>query len=463
MLFLTGLLLLLQLKFINCQNASFGSEFFIGITKNGYVIIPTPDALDLHITTPSIGITTFYVESINGILYNGTVASNISTTVNLNFSYIVTDSTYSNRNKGVRVYTENGGLISVLVVTNIILGSTNDHIAYPYQELNAQEYVYYTVSTETLSTSSLTLLVGTADHTTVTITPSQDIVIPEDVQNFTSPDVTLQAGSSRTITLNRLQTFMFEVKDIDLTGSKIVSNKPLTVVSGHECSYVPSDKQSCDAISVQVPPTATWGTKFLLTPHGGRTGGQYYKMVAAESNTTITHNCNNGIPVSNLLVTEGASLAFFTPSGTYCYAESDKPIFTAIFGTGGSLNGGVGDPVMSLVPSLDSYVYNDILFYIPSYSGFYSYWMNIMSTEPDPVVLMNKQTLYVNWTIINDTNGVPAGYAVQISLSSAVGVDHHISSNASITTLVYGWGNNRGFSYTAAGVKQITSELNVSG
>ena len=85
-----------------------------------------------------------------------------------------------------------------------------------------------------------------------------------------------------------------------------------------------------------------------------------------------------------------------------------------------------------------------------------------MSTKPDPVVLMNEQTLHVNWTTINDTNGVPAGYAVQISLS-AVGVDHHISSNASITALVYGWGNNRGFSYTAAGVKQITSELNISG
>ena len=443
MFFLT-VLLLLHLKLTNGQN---GSEFFIGITKNAYSLIPTPDALDLHITTPSTDIITFYVEDTSGILYNGMVAPDNSTTVNLDLNYIVTDSTYSNRNKGIHVYTENGGLISVLVVTNIIAGSTDDHIAYPYQELNVQQYVYYTVSTGTYSTSSLTLLVGTADDTTVTITPSQDIIIPEDIQNFTSPNIILQAGSSRTITLNCLQTFMFEAEHVDLTGSKIVSDKPLTVVSGHECSYIPHDSPACDAISVQVPPTALWGYKFLLTPHGGRTGGQYYKMVAAESNTTITLNCNGGTSF-NVLVGEGGSLSFSTSSGTYCYAESDKPVFTVIFGTGGSLNGGIGDPVMSLVPPIESYTHSDILFYIPSYSGFFSHWINIMSTEPDAEVLMNEEELSLSWTTINDTNGVPAGYAAQMYMSlSEVGVDHYISSDAPITTLVYGWGNHRGFSY----------------
>ena len=146
-------------------------SFFIGITKNGYSLIPAPDALDLHITTPSTDIISFYVEDTSGILYNGTVAPDNSTTINLDFSYIVTDSTYSNRNKGIHVYTDNGGLISVLVVTNIILGSTNVHVAYPHQELNVQQYVYYTISTKSILsyTSSLTLLVGTADDTTVII------------------------------------------------------------------------------------------------------------------------------------------------------------------------------------------------------------------------------------------------------------------------------------------------------
>ena len=448
-----GFLIFLQLKLISSQDDSHGSVFFIGIGPNLIV-----NSLDLHIATTSTDAVTFHVEGASGVIHTGAVALDSSTTVNLDLSYQVTNSTYSNRNKGIRVYTENGGLISVLVV-NFEPTTVSDHVAYPYQELNVQQYVYYTMATDTLISSvpSYTLLVGTANDTTVIITPSQNIIIPADIQDPLSSTFTLLAGNAHVITLHRLQTFVFEANNVDLTGSKITSDKPLTVVSGHECSNVPANVTYCQATSVQVPPTATWGTKFLLTPHGGRTGGQYYKMVAAEADTTITHNCNNGVPVSNALSNEGAAFTFPTPSGTYCYAESDKPVFTVILGTGGSLSGNVGDPVMSLVPSIDSYTHSDILFYIPSYTGFYSHWINILSTEPDAEVLMNEEELSLSWTTINDTNEVPAGYAAQMSLSE-VGVDHYISSDAPITTLVYGWGDHRGFSYTA-GVNFMVNQI----
>ena len=429
--------------------SDYGSDFIIGINKNLYSIA---NSLDLHISTASNEIITFHVGDINGLFYTGTVTLNSSTTVNLDVSYMVTDSTYSNRNKGIRVYTEDGGLISVQVVN---YGSTFDtvssYVAYLYEKLYVMQYVYYTVSTTSLFgfTSSLTLLVGTADNTTITITPSHDITIPEDIQNSNSPNLILEAGNSHTITLHYLQTFMFGAANtIDLTGSKIVSDKPLTVVSGHECSNVPANVHYCDATSVQVPPTATWGTKFLLTPHGGRTRGQYYKIVAAESNTVITYNCNNSATVSNVLVDEGAALTFSTPSDIYCYAESNKPVLTVILGTGGEA---VGAPVMSMVPSMNSYVYSDILFHIPSYSEFYSHWINIMSTASNPQVLMNGEVLSLSWITINDNNGAPTGYAAQISLSE-VGEDNIISSDPPITALVYGWGDYSGFSYTA-GVK----------
>ena len=443
------------LMLANCQDDSHGTEFFFAISKNAYDEIPNPDSLDLHITTTSTTAITFHVEDMNSVFYTGTVTLDSPITVNLDFGYMVLDSTYNNRNKGIHVYTDNGGLISVLVV-NYVTYVVDDIVAYPYQELNVQQYVYYTMSTETIDDimHSLTLLVGTVDDITVIITPSQDIVMPEDIQNSSSSDFVLVSGSSYIITLHRLQTFMFEADNVDLTGSKIVSDKPLTVISGHECSNVPRTSSACEATSVQVPPTATWGTKFLLTPHGGRSGGQYYKMVAAEADTNITDNCNHGVPVTNVLTGEGSALEFSTPSGTYCYAESNKPVFTVILGTGGSLSGGLGDPVIAMVPPIDTYVANtDILFYIPSYSGFYSHWINIMSTAPSPEILMNGQVLSLSWNTINDTNGVPAGYAAQMSLSE-VGVDHYISSDAPITTLVYGWGNHRGFSY-AIGVEQV--------
>ena len=217
------------LMLANCQDDSHGAEFFFAISKNAYDEIPNPDSLDLHITTTSTTAITFHVEDMNSVFYTGTVMLNSPVTVNLDFGYMVLDSTYSNRNKGIHVYTDNGGLISVLVV-NYITYVVSDTVAYPYQELNVQQYVYYTMSTETIDDimHSLTLLVGTADNTTIILTPSQDIVMPKDIQNSNSPNFVLVSGNSYMITLHHLQTFVFEADNVDLTG--------VSVLNGHSTS-----------------------------------------------------------------------------------------------------------------------------------------------------------------------------------------------------------------------------------
>ena len=46
----------------------------------------------------------------------------------------------------------------------------------------------------------------------------------------------------------------------DTTGTKVISNKPLSVISGQFSSK--------DVITTQVPPTITWGKTFILPPLG---------------------------------------------------------------------------------------------------------------------------------------------------------------------------------------------------
>ena len=94
--------------------------------------------------------------------------------------------------------------------------------------------------------------------------------------------MTITAGTPFSITLHRMQTFLFEALAVDITGTSIVSNKPLNVVSGHECGNVPKNVAYCEHLTEQIPPTVTWGRQFLLTPYSGRSG-QYYKILAAES------------------------------------------------------------------------------------------------------------------------------------------------------------------------------------
>ena len=155
-------------------------------------------------------------------------------------------------------------------------------MAYPCQDISGAPYEYYIVSRNSSSsqTKSEFLLVGCEDDTTITITPTQTVSIPKDTQSSSSTLTSIFSGVSKQITLNKMQTLLIGKSSTDLTGSRIVSNKPLTVISGHECGNVLSGSP-CEHLTEQIPPSTTWGRKFLLVPFGGRNNGQYYKVVSS--------------------------------------------------------------------------------------------------------------------------------------------------------------------------------------
>ena len=73
--------------------------------------------------------------------------------------------------------------------------------------------------------------------------------MPTDIQTPGSSQETLYAGQSKVITLNCLKTFLFGSSGfVDLTGTSIVSNKTLTVISGHGCANVSSDRVYCEHV-----------------------------------------------------------------------------------------------------------------------------------------------------------------------------------------------------------------------
>ena len=139
----------------------------------------------------------------------------------------------------------------------------------------------------------------------------------------------------------------------DLTGTSIVSNKPLTVISGHECGNVPDNVQYCEHLTEQIPPTVNWGQQFLLTPYSGRPV-QYYKVMAAEDETTYNLTCGRDNTTTYYLQTSGSYYTHSTGSNIYCCISSDKPILVTQLGPGYKL-GDTGDPVISIIPSIDQY------------------------------------------------------------------------------------------------------------
>ena len=87
---------------------------------------------------------------------------------------------------------------------------------------------------------------------------------------------------SSTITLNSVETYLIASDTDDLTGTRITSSKPLSVFSGSDCANVPQGIEFCDHLVEQVPPTVTWGSKFLVASLEGRSSGQRIRVLSTE-------------------------------------------------------------------------------------------------------------------------------------------------------------------------------------
>ena len=218
--------------------------------------------------TPSTSSVAYTVQTYNETIATGNVTNTkLAKLTNL----VVLDSSYQHRYKGI--YVSASDEMSVLLI-NYRPGSIGDYLAFPVQNLNHSQYQYYAVSTGTgvfsINPESEVLLVGIEDDTTVTVVPTQNVTVPQNIQLSISMEMTVAAGTPFSFTLHELQTIQLGAPRNDLTGTSIVSNKPLTVISGHECGNVPDNVQYCEHLTEQIPPTVNWGQQFLLTPYSGK-------------------------------------------------------------------------------------------------------------------------------------------------------------------------------------------------
>jgi hypothetical protein len=93
-------------------------------------------------------------------------------------------------------------------------------------------------------------------------------------------------------TLNKGDVWMISTKGSgsDLTGSQIVSDKPVAVVTGNECVNIPIGKPWCDYIVEMAIPTYSWGYNYHI-PNTSKLPRRKYapllRILAKEKNTTL--------------------------------------------------------------------------------------------------------------------------------------------------------------------------------
>ena len=437
-----------------------GKEFCVGIMKLPessfipYVLVgtasSTPVNFSIEYTKEIIGKTVTTHTS-----YHQTVADEpYIIPLGLLHNDVQSDS-YSDRNKGLCFSTIKQNETIYMIPYNMYTsgGATASYLALPYQEmLTDTGYQYYVLSTSSSSTeyNSGFLLVGFEPNTSITIYPSLPLNITNDTQDISSVDIVIGPGESHTVILHRRQTlYIGKNGGADVTGTRIVSDKLLTVISGHEAGSVPNDG-TLEPMAQQIPPTQLWGDRFMIVPLGGHQMGQIIKVLSSVDNTAVTYNCHQ-FNNSTVLDEAGSVHQFFVPYNVHCYIEANNSVLVGQFPY--SPNGNTdGDTTMILVASTDQYYSNEIIFWTLNSSN-NDMHHHISITVPVEhyninTILYDGETIDNNcWRPIYGLYNETVGYGCSLSVTAG---HHNVSiTNGRLFVMVYGFGTGSAYGYPA--------------
>ena len=248
-------------------------------------------------------------------------------------------------------------------------------------------------------------------------------------------------GESVNFTLSRLQTLYIESPD-DLTGSRVVSNEPITFISGHECGNVPHNELQCDHLVEQLPPTISWGTSFLIAPTAERESRDEITIVSSQMNTFVTISCNNrrgdllNLPFNSSISfpNAGKSAAISIDPDSVCHISSNLPILVVQFTPGvdaDTQSSPNGDPFMVLVPAENQYVNHMI---VSTAQGFplsslsFDHYLNIFVPESERE--FNSSAIRIDGRTVSSNSWVGVlcagnrssicGYVLQLSVTNSI-------------------------------------------
>ena len=453
-----------NIPFAGDELANAASEFFLAFSKNHR--FGGGDTLTVVISSTESEPLDFQVSSLLGDYYSYTLYPPAPLLLTLP-SYLTVENE-GDRSKGVWVRTSEPGHLITVTAMNYEEHTADAFLALPSGPL-LQEYSYIIPSMLWNNRSgdnfpSLMLLVGTEDDTTVMIIPMEYVTIPYDLRDLTDPRTIIGPGQSYTVTLNKMETYQLE-NALDLTGSQVISNKPLSVFAGHECADVPQGITACDHLFEQVPPTNSWGRYFFLVSSNSasRSSPEWYRIVTSKQYTTITITCYSlqeslhSFSYQAYVASVGGFEQFLVERENYCTVAADKPALVMQYAYGGSVNDGQGDPFMMMILPTEQYVTNTTI-----QLWAYDYFTNditviVLQQEYPSNVLLDGSPLTSSWDQIYCSEEELCGFSLRLPVSVGYHYIQHLNSSVPVAVYVYGFGYYQGYGYPAA--LSLKSEL----
>lgn len=159
------------------------------------------------------------------------------------------------------------------------------------------------------------------------------------------------AGVPYAVTLQRGQTYYLwaggGMTGLDLTGTRIVGDKPVAVLGGHTCAQVPLGVDFCDLVTEQQQPVTSWGTTFVFTPSPLLPAGEHLRVLAHEGDTRVWLD---GVAVATL----DAGATYDVLRNAPAVVTTSRPAAAAKLAPGCAVHGlpeCYGDPNMVLLPA----------------------------------------------------------------------------------------------------------------
>jgi len=337
--------------------------------------------------------------------------------------------------KGIYLRADSDTLI--VIGQNKANGTSDTFLAIPYKISSViQEYVYYGISVPGYSSSyqGAILIVGTEDNTTMKLTVTQ-------TATTNTGNTTLYTGREYSFVINRIQTFYIRSTG-DLTGTKIVTDRQVSVFSGHELAQIPQGTCCGDLLIEQVPPVTSWGRVFYTMPLATRKS-YTIKILASQNLTQISAYCNN--IKDSRAVNEGEHFNKTLSSQEYCVVYSNKPVLVAQFSHGVEEDSN-GDPMMMMIPHALQFSNK---FPIPTILNAtqlsYRQYVNIIVLaqyyQPDVIHFISRgSNISLNtqkWAPINVKHTTVA-YATQVNISDVAEIVH-LNKESKMLITVYGF------------------------
>jgi len=379
-----------------------------------------------------------------GFYYNGTVVAGGEAVVNI--ANEIEMSLHTNGDKGICVRTSSNKVTLIGQSIGDTL-SSGTFYALPFIGSCDNVYVYYRMSVSSNNLHSILLLVGIENHTTVTVMPTREIMLSRD-DSWTY----ILGGTEFSFNLDKLKTayvssnFNFDTNE---AGIKVVTNKPVSAFSGHECALLPEDAGGCDYLIEQIPPTLSWGRVYYTTPLATRRS-YTIKILAAYNSTDVDIYCNNS--KESHTIGEGLILKKTYNHQEHCAVYSSKEVLVAEFSHGQIDDNVTGDPMMTTVPATIHYT-NKFIFSTIRHAN-YAHFVNIIVLaqyyQPDMIYLIaggvNKSLDTQEWMPIKVNNVIEA-YATKVTISEGVVGIIHTNASALMTTIVYGFARFTGYGH----------------